>query len=394
MTVFIGRLFNIGIGKETTRGTAIAAAYWIQKTDFAVEDHISTVIDDASINTIEDAQQQEITQKYSQGTIGGRITDQTFGLMLMATLGTDTLGAVETGVKDHVFTVLETAQHPSLTLTVNEPNATGASSLLYPLGMIDSLNIHFEVGKWATYKMAFTANAPSNASSTVAFVTENGFNPQYCTLQMAPTYTGLIGGITATGTAASTVNVTALSISTTLLQVGMTVTATNLPAGATIVAIVSANAFTLSVATTGAIGTMTFGAAVLNARMVDITIQKNIEDDLTIGSLAAADRFNKQFVITGSFTIVYKDRSYIDTIMYGDQNKALRFIAKNTGITIGTVSNPTLTFDLALTNLQEVARSDKNSDIMLQTVKFKAFYSVTDSLMTKITLRNTVTTAY
>lgn len=394
MTVFIGRQFSIGIGKEATRGTAVAASYWVQKTDFSVEDKIATVVDDASIAVIEDAQNQEITQKYSEGSIGGRITDQTFGLLLMAVYGTDTVGAVETGVKDHVFTVAQSAQHPSLTVVVNEPNATGANSLSYPLAMIDSLNIHAEVGKWGTYKATWRANTPTTSTPTVAFTSENGFNPQFINAQIAPTYAGLNGTLTATGTAASTVHVTGLSINTNLLQVGMTVTGTNIPAGATIATIVSSTAFDLSVASTGAASAYTFGAATFSARMVDINITPNTEDDTTIGNVNAVDRYNKQFVVEGSFEIVYKDRSYIDTIMLGDQNKALRLLMKNTAVTIGTTSNPTLTVDMALVNLTEVARTDKNNDVMLQTIKFKAFYSVSDSLMSKITLRNTVTAGY
>lgn len=391
MTVFIGRLFNIGIGKESTRGTAVAATYWVQKTDFEAEDKINTVVDDASIGIIEDAQTQEITQKYSEGSLSGRITDLTFGLLLLATHGTDTVGSVESGVKDHVFTVLETAQHPSLTLVVNEPNATSTSSLSYGLTMIDSLNIHVEVQKWATYKAAFRGNTPTTASATVAFTQENGFNPQYCAISFAPTLAGTQGTLAATGTASSTVNVTALSINTNLLQVGMTVTGTNVPAGATVAAIVSATAFTLSAATTGAMSSITFGGVVVSARMFDLTISKNTEDDTTIGSLSAVDRYNKQFVVEGSFEIVYKDRSQIDTIMLGDLQKAVRLVAKNTSVLIGAASAPTLTIDLPKCKFQEVARTDNNNDIMLQTVKFKAYYSVPDTAMIKTTLRNTVT---
>lgn len=306
----------------------VAATYWIQKTDFAVEEKISTVVDDAAIGVIEDAQSQEIAQKYAEMSFGGRITDQTFGLLLMATFGTDTVGAVETGVKDHVFTMTQSATHPTLTVVVNEPNATSSSSLSYGLSMIDSLNMHFEVGQWATWKATLTGNAPSTASSTVAFVAENGFNPQYCTVKLATTYAGL-----------------------------------------------------------GA-------ASAINARMVDITIQKNLEDDVTIGNLAAVNRYNKQLVVTGSIQLVYADRSYIDTIMLGDLVRAMRITAANTGVTIGTTSNPTLTIDLARCKIQEVARTDKNNDVMLQTIKFKAYYSVSDSLMIKATLRNTVTSAY
>lgn len=394
MSIFIGRLFNIGIGKETTRGTVVAATNWAAKTDFSVEDKIEVVVDESSIGVIEDANNQEITKKYSETSISGRVVDQTIGCLLMAATGTDTVGAVETGVKDHVFTVLESAQHPSYTIVASEPNATGASALSYGLNMLDSLNIHAEVGKWSTFKADFRGNTPSAASATVAYVNENAFSPQYAALQIAPTYTGLIGTLTATGTASSTVNVTALSISTTLLQVGMTVTGTNVPAGATIAAIVSASAFTLSVATTGAASGLTFGPATISARVVDITISQNTEDDPTIGSLSPVDRYNKQYAIEGSVELVYKDRSYIDTVMLGDQAKAVRLILKNTGVTIGATSNPTLTIDLALVNLTEVARTDNNNDVMLQTFKFKAFYSMTDSLMTKITLRNAQTGAY
>ena len=63
---------------------------------------------------------------------------------------------------------------------------------------------------------------------------------------------------TATGTGNSTIHITGLSISTKLLHVGMSVSGTNVPTGATIVSIVSTTAFDLSAPTTGAVGTMTF----------------------------------------------------------------------------------------------------------------------------------------
>lgn len=67
---------------------------------------------------------------------------------------------------------------------------------------------------------------------------------------------------TATGTAASTIHVTGLSINTASLQVGMTVIGANIPSGATVASIVSSNAFDLSIASTGTVGTLTFNAFV------------------------------------------------------------------------------------------------------------------------------------
>jgi len=395
MSAFIGRLLNVGLGKESTRGTAVAATAWMPKTDFAVEAKVDVAVIDQSIGIIEDATTQEVVKKYATLDISGVASDIRLGMLLMAAFGTDTVGAVETGVKDHVFTILESAQHPSYTIAVSEPNAQTSASLNYVLAMLSSLEINVAVGQFATFKASYTANIGTPASATPSFGAENTFNPLYCTVQVAPTYTGIAGTLTATGTAASTVNVTACSINPqTNLRVGMGVTGTNVPAGTTIAAIVSSTAFTLSAATTGAVGTMTFTPATINTRSAKIVIKKNTEDDPTIGNLSPIDRYNNQFVVEGEMVLVYQDRSWIDTYMVGDTLTGMRILLKNTGVTIGTTSNPTLTIDLAKVKITEVARSNKNDDIMMQTIKFKAFYSTTDTLMIKATLRNTQTTTY
>ncbi len=328
MSVFIGRKFNIGMGKESVRGTGVAATYWFPVMDFSVEDKIAVVVDESSRGIIEDATQQEVTLKYMEATLGGRITDQSFGLILMAAFGTDTVGAVETGVKDHVFTILESAQHPSMTIVASEPNASGASSLSYALSMLDQLEIDFAVGQWATFKGTFRGNANAAASSTPSFLSENAFNPQYCKAYFAASYGALSG------------------------------------------------------------------ASAVNVRSAKIVIKKNVEDDLTIGNLSAADRYNKQFAVDGEMVLVYNSRTYIDTDMLADLLQAIRLQAINTGVTIGVTSHPTLTVDFAKCKITEVARTNKNNDVMLQTIKFKAFYSVSDSIMLQVTLRNTVTAAY
>lgn len=394
MSKFIGRRFNIGLGKESTRGTAVVASYWYPKMDFSVEDQVDTVIDNSGIGVIEDSNSSDIVKKYSEGNIAGRITDTGFGLILMAVFGTDnkTTTAGESTVYDHTFSMLQSSQHPSLTIAVVEPNSTG---LRYPLAMVESLQITAEINKYAMYKVGFRANTPSATANTASFTAENTFLPQHGTVKISPTLTSILGTLTATGTAASTVNVTALSISTTLIQVGMTVTGTNVPAGATVAAIVSATAFTLSAATTGAMGTITFGVPAINIRKFDMTINKNIEDDQTLGNIGAVDRYNNQVSVDGSFEIIYDDRSYIDTMMLGDLAKAIRITLSNSDVSLGVVpSRPTLQFDLYKVKLQDVARNNKNDDVFIQTIKFKAFYSTTDSAMIACLLRNLLSTAY
>lgn len=74
----------------------------------------------------------------------------------------------------------------------------------------------------------------------------------------ASSFSNLQSSVSATGT--NTTAITSLGVNTNTIAVGQPVTGTNVPVGAYVAAIVSSNAFTLSVPTTGALSTITFGA--------------------------------------------------------------------------------------------------------------------------------------
>lgn len=317
------------MGKETTRGTATAAQYWFPKMALTIDDKINFVTDDSSVGVIEDSESQDITSKYAEGTIEGRITDQGIGLLLLATLGTENaLTAVESGVKDHSFSVSESAQHQSLTIGVIDANSNSGNGFSHALGMIDSLEISVEIGKYAMYKLGFRANAGAAAGNTATYVAENAFRPQ--------------DGIFKTA------------------------------------------------ATVSALG----AASTIPIKKAQITIKKNVEDDVIIGTTTPTDRLNKQFSIEGSVELLYNDRTYIDTDMLADLVQAIRLQFINTSVTIGATSNPTLSFDLYKVKLGEVARKIDNNNIVSQTFKFKSFYSLSDAKMVSCTIRNTVTALY
>lgn len=327
MTVFIGRKFNVGIGKESVRGTAVAASYWIPKMDFKHDDKIDVVVDESSVGVIEDAQGQDIVAKYSEGELSGRVMDTSLGLWLKALMGTDTPAQVSSSTAyDHVFTVTESAQHPSLTVSVAEPNAS--TGLRYTLSVVDNMEFNFEIGAYATFKVAFRGNANASATNSASFTAENAFLPQHGAFQYAATYAGLSSPTT------------------------------------------------------------------LTIKKCNFKVSKNIEDDMVIGSVVANDRYNKQFVVEGTIELLYTDRTWIDTVMLGGLTKAFRLVFANTDVTIATSYNPTITFDFAKAQLREVAREIANNNIVKQTLNFKAYYSLTDALMFKATLRNLVSSAY
>lgn len=326
MSTHIGRKMSVGIAKESVRGTALAPTYWLPKMDFQFDDKINYAVDNSSVGVIENAQGQDITSKYAEGSITGRMNDTTLGLILLGLFGTDTPTLVETTAYDHVFTTLQTAQHPTLTLaTAGLGESTGYR---YALAMVDSLDLNFEINKYSTYKAGFRTNLGVQTANTVSFATtENAFLPQQATFKIATNLAGLAG------------------------------------------------------------------ASVVSVRKASVSIKANVDEDWTIGNLSPVDRVNKSFECEGTIELIYSDHTYIDLLL-ADTQKALRLSAVMTGTTIGASSNPTITIDLAKVKLTEVARKITNDDLVLQTMKFKAYYSLADSKMMTVTLRNIVATAY
>ena len=166
----------------------------------------------------------------------------------------------------HTFTVGESAQHQSLTFFLHDP--LSAQDYSYANGVVEKLELNMALKKFVEFNASIKAlSGASQSNFTPSTTTENRFVPQYLAAKFALDYAGLQGTLTATGTAATTIHVTGCSINPqTNLKVGMTVTGTNIPANTTIAKIVSATAYDLSQATTGAIGTQTFGPAVDRAQ--------------------------------------------------------------------------------------------------------------------------------
>ena len=332
MTKFIGRLLNIGIGKESVRGTPVAASFWLPKMELTQDDKIEQVINGSSVGVIADAEGADIVRKFSEGEITGRIDNTAFGLWLLSALGSEAAPVLvggETIVYDHTFNVLETAQHPSLTVSVEEPNATAASGLRFALVMVDSLELAVEINEYAQYTVGFRGNKNATATNTPSYsTTERIFLPQHGSFKFATNLAGLDA------------------------------------------------------------------APAISIKRFNLSIAKNLEDDMVLGSVNAADRLNKQFAIEGTVELMYEDRSHIDTTLLGDLAKAIRIRLTNADVTLGVASNPRLTIDLAKAKLSEISRTQPNDDLVLQTISFKAFYSLADAKMVTAVLRNLQSTSY
>ena len=323
MTKFQGRRFNIGVGRESTRGTARAVQRWLPTTELTIDEKVEMAKEESVYGVIENQTDADVVKTFAEGSIAGLVDDQAIGYILYGALGTVSTGTITDSSYTHTFTVAQSAQIQSLTLTASEPNAQTTASLIYPLVAIDSLDLDFEVGQYPTYSASFTSNVSSATSATVSYTAPNNFRPQDGEVRIATTYAGLASG-------------TSYAV-----------------------------------------------------RRASISISKNVEDDHNIGSTTVTDRLNKQFAVTGSLEIVYDARTNI-TELLANATRAIQIKFTNTNVLIGASTRPTITIKLAKVKLTEVARNLGKDDIVMQTINFEAFYSLSDARMIDIALVNTV----
>ena len=196
MTKFQGRRFNIGVGRESTRGTARAVQRWLPTTELTIDEKVEMAKEESVYGVIENQTDADVVKTFAEGSISGLVDDQAIGYLLYGALGTVTTGTITDSSYTHTFTVAQSAQIQSLSLTASEPNAQTTASLVYPLVAIDSLELNFEVGQYPTYSASFTSNVSSSTTATVSYTAPNNFRPQDGEVRIATTYAGLATGTT------------------------------------------------------------------------------------------------------------------------------------------------------------------------------------------------------
>lgn len=326
----IGRLYQVGINRESARGTATGTpAFMIAFTEGLPEEKDTRVIDDQSRGVIEGSVSESIVKQWSEGPIKAPIGDAHFPLVLYSVFGTlsSVVGTATGTPVTHTITVAQSAQHQSLTILMDDPLA--AQDYTYANAVVSDLEIAYEREKFLSYNASFKAKKGVAASVTPAAVTENRFLPQHLTFKIATTQANLTGTAT----------------------------------------------------------TIALKSAVLK-------ISQNIEDDDVLGNIAPVDFLTKQFTIEGEVEAIFQNESDFKTISLTGTARAVRFDLVNTGNVIGNGStNPSLRIDLHNIQFQPITKPIKLNDLVMQKVAFRAHYSTADSKMVTITAVNG-TTAY
>lgn len=187
----IGRLVQVGVAKEGTRGSAEdSASYWNPWTDLTLDEKKEFAVDNSSIGVIEDSINLTQTKRWAQGSIQGNVTDQTFGLILYSMFGG--YAVTGSGPYTHTFSVGQNAQHQSLTLFLHDP--LSAVDYSYANGVVEKLEITAELKKFLMFNATIQSlTGASQSAFSPSTTTENRFLPQYLTAKFASSISGLSG---------------------------------------------------------------------------------------------------------------------------------------------------------------------------------------------------------
>ncbi len=195
MSKGIGRLFQLGIAKETSRGTPQSSAtYWIPFSELGIEEKDNKIFEEQAYGVIEDSIGSTITKQWAEGSLKAPIGDKHFGLILLAALGSVSSGthAGESIVYDHTFSVQQGAQHQALTLFLDDPLAS--ADYKHALGVIDSLEITYEPGAYIAYNATVRAKKGASTTNTPSLTTEGKFTHKHFTFKIASSLGGLGAG--------------------------------------------------------------------------------------------------------------------------------------------------------------------------------------------------------
>ncbi len=185
----IGRLVNIGLGKETTRGTSVAPTYWIPVTELEYDDKVNYIKNDSGMARIDEFNDAQINEEWAEGSYSGKIYDRSVGMELVGVFGQapTSVQRTSTGVYDHTYALLNTNAHTALTVGYKEAN----DDLRYTMGMIDTWSLEAVHDNFVRRSVTIKSKKQASASNTVSITDENEFIPKHITLKLASALAGL-----------------------------------------------------------------------------------------------------------------------------------------------------------------------------------------------------------
>jgi len=191
-TPFTGRRSDIGISKETTRGTTAASVdYWLPYAAYSFSEKVAKIRDDTGIGVLETPSGADLVKRWTEGDIEFNIRDTSVGLILLSLFGTEDFDAdtPQSDVGTHTFTVELGNQHQSLTVWKKNPVETLAAGNV----IISNFALNAVLDQYVRVTVGLIGGIFGNDTDTVAYVAEDKFRPQDVAIKIAATESELSG---------------------------------------------------------------------------------------------------------------------------------------------------------------------------------------------------------
>lgn len=187
----VGRQIEFGVATEATRGSAESSAdKWIRKVTANVVERATHAEDDTTRGKLEDGEGRRKVESFIEGDLEGILHVDVLGWFLANIYGVVTTTTVSGSVKDHVFTLGQNIQHPSLTLFAKDGSV---QQLTMSNAMINTLELTVAVDDYLRFTAGFIASAAANNSDTPSYDTEYDFVARDVVIKIADSEAGLSG---------------------------------------------------------------------------------------------------------------------------------------------------------------------------------------------------------
>lgn len=203
MPEIIGRQIEAGVALEASRGVAESTAgKWLRKVSASLMERAEKVVDDTTMGVLEDSVGSRVVKKFIEGDIEGIVHIDALGYFLKNLYGTVNTTTVTGSVKSHVFSMLQSIEHPSLSVFIKRG---GVDQKVYNGGMLKSFELRAAVDDYLRFTASFLARQGASNADTPSYGAEYDFIGKDISVKVADTEGGLAG---ATALGAKEVTVT------------------------------------------------------------------------------------------------------------------------------------------------------------------------------------------
>lgn len=183
----LGRLDQIGIAIEATRGTAAAPVYWLPVMDKDFEDRAEVVLDESGTGVLAENSGASLMKQWADGSVRMNVYEDSIGVFCTLIAGVAPTTNLSSGEYTHVWEQANTVTNKSATVAVKDANV----DLAHVNAVLDSATFTLETGSFFTVDTQMMSKKSESDSNTPSRAAENVFSPQHAVIKLATAQSGL-----------------------------------------------------------------------------------------------------------------------------------------------------------------------------------------------------------